>query len=51
MVKELEKKGIEVEPVRYDDFTGKKMTFFHDPNGLPLELLSLVKKNANIDDQ
>lgn len=37
-VKELEEKGIEVEPVRYDDFTGKKMTFFHDPDGLPLEL-------------
>jgi len=21
-----------------DDYTGKKMTFFHDPDGLPLEL-------------
>lgn len=38
VIKELEEKGIEVEPVRYDDFTGKKMTFFHDPDGLPLEL-------------
>lgn len=37
-VKELEEMGIEVEPVRYDDFTGKKMTFFHDPDGLPIEL-------------
>ena len=27
-----------VEPIRVDDFTGKKMTFFHDPDGLPLEL-------------
>lgn len=35
VIKELEEKGIEVEPVRYDDFTGKKMTFFHDPDGLP----------------
>ena len=30
--------GIECEPVRVDDYTGKKMTFFHDPDGLPLEL-------------
>ncbi|MFZ1758274.1 MAG: VOC family protein [Streptococcus suis] len=38
VIKELEEKGIKVEPVRTDDFTGKKMTFFHDPDGLPLEL-------------
>lgn len=30
--------GIETEPVRVDEFTGKKMTFFKDPDGLPLEL-------------
>ena len=24
--------------VRLDDYTGKKMTFFHDPDGLPLEI-------------
>ena len=30
--------GIECEPIRVDDYTGKKMTFFHDPDGLPLEL-------------
>ncbi|MCD0023305.1 VOC family protein, partial [Streptococcus agalactiae] len=24
--------------IRYDDYTGKKMTFFFDPDGLPLEL-------------
>ena len=35
---ELEAIGIECEPVRLDTFTGKKMTFFHDPDGLPLEL-------------
>ena len=34
----LHSKGIETEPVRTDDFTGKKMTFFFDPDGLPLEL-------------
>ena len=37
-VKELRKLGIECEPIRIDDYTGKKMTFFHDPDGLPLEL-------------
>ena len=37
-VKELNGKGIETEPVRLDDYTGKRMTFFHDPDGLPLEI-------------
>ena len=37
-VKELTDVGIECEPIRVDDYTGKKMTFFHDPDGLPLEL-------------
>ena len=26
------------EPIRVDGYTGKRMTFFHDPDGLPLEL-------------
>lgn len=34
----LEKQGIEVEPVRVDEFTGREFTFFADPDGLPLEL-------------
>ena len=37
-VKELKEKGISVEPIRLDAFTGKKMTFFAGPDGLPLEL-------------
>ena len=37
-VKELAKVGIKCEPIRVDDYTGEKMTFFHDPDGLPLEL-------------
>lgn len=37
-VRELAEVGIEYEPIRVDDYTGKKMTFFHDPDGLPLEL-------------
>lgn len=34
----LEGQGIEVEPIRIDEFTGKAFTFFADPDGLPLEL-------------
>jgi glyoxylase I family protein len=37
-VRLLNAKGIETEPVRLDTYTGKKMTFFHDPDGLPLEI-------------
>ena len=37
-VRELKLLGIEVEPIRIDEFTGRKMTFFGDPDGLPLEL-------------
>lgn len=35
---ELQSKGIKVEDIRIDEFTGKKFTFFFDPDGLPLEL-------------
>ena len=38
VVTELKEKGIECEPIRLDEFTNKKMTFFFDPDGLPLEL-------------
>lgn len=37
-VKELAALGIACEKVRTDDYTGGKMTFFHDPDGLPLEI-------------
>ena len=33
-VKELAEVGIECEPIRVDDYTDKKMTFFHDPDGM-----------------
>ena len=36
--RELNEKGVDTEPVRMDQFTGRRMTFFHDPDGLPLEL-------------
>lgn len=37
-VEELNHKGIETEAIRIDEITGKRMTFFNDPDGLPLEL-------------
>lgn len=37
-VKELAEVGIDCEPIRVDAYTGKIMTFFQDPDGLPLEL-------------
>ncbi len=37
IVAELQSKGIEVEPIRVDEFTDKKFTFIADPDGLPIE--------------
>ena len=37
-VRDLEDRGVVVEPVRVDEHTGKRFTFFADPDGLPLEL-------------
>lgn len=37
-VHELRLRGVAVEPVRVDELTGKRFTFFADPDGLPLEL-------------
>lgn len=34
----LKKYNIVCEPIRIDQLTGKKFTFFADPDGLPLEL-------------
>lgn len=30
--------GVDIEPIRIDETTGKRFTFFADPDGLPLEL-------------
>ena len=38
VVQELKTLGIECESIRRDTYTDKKMTFFFDPDGLPLEL-------------
>lgn len=37
-VEELNRRGIPTEPIRTDDYTGEKMTFFFDPDHQPLEL-------------
>ena len=37
-VAHLAEHGVAVEPVRLDEHTGKRFTFFADPDGLPLEL-------------
>lgn len=34
----LESRGVKCEGVRIDELTGKRFTFFNDPDGLPLEL-------------
>lgn len=40
-IAELNSKNIKTEPIRTDEFTGKRFTFFSDPDGLPLELYEI----------
>ena len=40
-VAHLGKHIVLVEPIRIDDLTDKRFTFFQDPDGLPLELYEL----------
>ena len=37
-VAHLRQHEVEVEAIRIDEYTGKRFTFFADPDGLPLEL-------------
>jgi glyoxylase I family protein len=37
MVRELTSAGVESEPIRVDEFTGKRFTFIADPDDLPIE--------------
>ena len=37
-VNNLNSKGVKPEPIRIDEYTGKRFTFFNDPDNLPLEL-------------
>ena len=34
----LESKGVQTEDIRIDELTGKRFTFFKDPDDLPLEI-------------
>lgn len=38
----LEGNGVAVEPTRMDELTGRRFTFFMDPDGLPLELYEVA---------
>lgn len=38
VVSMLNSHRIDVEPIRVDEYTGKRYTFFNDPDNLPLEL-------------
>ena len=40
-INQLSNKNVECEPIRVDEYTGKRFTFFQDPDGLPLELYEL----------
>lgn len=40
-VASLSSKGVSCEAIRTDPYTGKRFTFFSDPDGLPLELYEL----------
>lgn len=37
----LQAHGVACEPIRIDEYTGKRFTFFQDPDGLPLELYEI----------
>lgn len=37
-IEEFAAKGVETEPVRVDEWTGRRFTFLADPDGLPIEL-------------
>jgi glyoxylase I family protein len=40
-IADLRSHDVSVEDIRVDEFTGKRFTFFADPDGLPLELYEL----------
>lgn len=38
VIKQLNNKGVVAEPIRIDELTDKKFTFFNDPDNLPIEI-------------
>lgn len=43
----LEARGIAVEEIRLDEFTGRRFVFFADPDGLPLELYEAAPRSSD----
>lgn len=41
VVRQLEQAGVTPEPIRTDEFTGKRFTFIADPDGLPVEFYEI----------
>ncbi|MCP2834999.1 VOC family protein, partial [Salmonella enterica] len=42
-VAHLQAHGVAVEPIRVDELTGQRFTFFADPDDLPLELYEAAR--------
>jgi glyoxylase I family protein len=42
VIRRLNEHAVKTEPVRVDEYTRRKFTFFEDPDGLPLELYEQV---------
>ena len=51
VVAALARAGVEAEPIRVDPTTGRRFTFFQDPDALPLELYEreTLRSNASGD--
>ena len=47
-VKSLNLKGVQTEKIRLDEYTQKRMTFFRDPDGLPIELHEQLLVNLSL---
>ena len=43
IIQELTTKNICAEPIRIDEYTGKRFTFIADPDGLPIEFYEKLK--------
>ncbi len=43
VVTHLHRCGVKCEPIRVDEYTGKRFTFFSDPDDLPLELYEIAQ--------
>lgn len=48
-VEHLRENGVAVEAIRTDEYTGRRFTFFADPDGLPLELYEVGSSAVAVD--